>query len=309
MANYMAIDVGGTNVKYSLMTDQAEILEKGEFPTPYDEGLQGLVDGLKKVYDSYADRNIEALVMSAPGKIDATKGYFYTSGALHYIDGINLGDVLKDVIPVPFAVENDAKAAALAEIWKGSLQGIKDAFVMVLGTGIGGAVVIDGKLYRGHTFAAGEFSGIPMNLYAFPMEFGNAWAVTNGVGRLVDRYARLSNQDPEKLNGRILFDAANHGDEYALQAIDDYTKTIASGIMGLQFTLDVQRVAVGGGISKQPLLMDYIRKNLTLYYSAAQQAMALPATAPEVVPCTFGNDANMIGALYHYLYELKGAAK
>ena len=64
MANYMAVDVGGTNVKYSLMTDQAEILEKGEFPTPYDEGLQGLVDGLKKVYDSYADRNIEALVMS-----------------------------------------------------------------------------------------------------------------------------------------------------------------------------------------------------------------------------------------------------
>lgn len=306
MANYIAVDVGGTNVKYSLMNEEAEIIEKGEFPTPYDEGLEGLVNGLEKVYQKYVGRKIEALVMSAPGKIDSGTGYFYTSGALHYIDGINLGDVLKDRIPVPFAVENDAKAAALAEVWKGALKGIANACVIVLGTGIGGAIVIDGKLYRGHTFAAGEFSGIPGNLKPFPMDFRYAWACSNGVGCLVRLYAEKIGVDADTLNGRILFDAANNGDENACSAIDEYTKTLASGIMNLQFILDVERIAIGGGISRQPLLMKYLNANLHAYYDEPASKYGLPATLPEVVPCTYGNDANMIGALYHYLYELKG---
>lgn len=304
MANYIAVDVGGTNIKYSLMNEEAEIQEKGEFPTPYEEGLDGLINGLKKVYEKYADNDIKALVMSAPGKINSATGYFYTSGALKYIDNTNLKDVLKDVIPVPFAVENDAKAAALAEVWKGSLKGIDDAYVMVLGTGIGGAIVINGKLYRGHTFAAGEFSGIVGDLSAFPMDFSKAWATTNGVGSLVRLYADKINEDAKNLNGRILFDAANNGDEKALEAIDEYTRTLASGIMSLQFTLDVQRVAVGGGISKQPLLLKYLNENIETYYKGFNGF--LPASIPEVVQCTYGNDANMIGALYHYLYELNG---
>lgn len=304
MANYIAVDVGGTNIKYSLMNEEAEIQEKGEFPTPYEEGLDGLINGLKKVYEKYADNDIKALVMSAPGKINSATGYFYTSGALKYIDNTNLKDVLKDVIPVPFAVENDAKAAALAEVWKGSLKGIDDAYVMVLGTGIGGAIVINGKLYRGHTFAAGEFSGIVGDLSAFPMDFSKAWATTNGVVSLVRLYADKINEDAKNLNGRILFDAANNGDEKALEAIDEYTRTLASGIMSLQFTLDVQRVAVGGGISKQPLLLKYLNENIETYYKGFNGF--LPASIPEVVQCTYGNDANMIGALYHYLYELNG---
>lgn len=306
MANYLAVDVGGTNVKYSLMSDEAVILEKGEFPTPYEEGLDGLVSGLKEVYDRYAGQ-VEALVMSAPGKIDSSTGYFYTSGALKYIDGINLGDVLKDVIPVPFAVENDAKAAALAEIWKGSLTDVKNAFVLVLGTGIGGAIVLDGKLYRGSTFAAGEFSGLPVDLRGFPCTQTPMWATINGVNILVSYYAEKIEKDPKELNGRILFEAANNGDENALAAIDQYTKSLAAGIMSLQFALDVQRVAVGGGISKQPLLLESLHRSLNDYYG--DMAKYMPASIPEVVQCTFGNDANMIGALYHYLYELKGAEK
>ena len=89
MSNYLTIDVGGTNIKYALMDENAEIKEKGEVPTPYD-GLDAFLESIKGIYDQYADRNIEAIAMSAPGKIDATKGYFYTSGALNYINGVNL---------------------------------------------------------------------------------------------------------------------------------------------------------------------------------------------------------------------------
>lgn len=303
MSNYLTIDVGGTNIKYALMDGNAEIKEKGEVPTPYD-GLDAFLESIKGIYDQYADRNIEAIAMSAPGKIDATKGYFYTSGALNYINGVNLKDRLHEMIPVDFAVENDAKAAAAAEIWKGSMQGVSNGTVIVLGTGIGGAVIIDGKVYRGSTFAAGEYSGIPTTLLSGKYDPTKMWARVNGVGVMCDNYAKKIGVDPEEMNGRILFTDANDGKQEALDAIDEYCESLAAGIVSLQFVLDVERVAIGGGISKQPLLMESLHKKLHAYYDEAGAFM--PATLPEVVTCEFGNDANMIGALYHYLFEIKG---
>lgn len=303
MSNYLTIDVGGTNIKYALMNEEATIFEKGEVPTPYD-GLDTFVGVLKQIYDKYADKQIEALVMSAPGKIDANTGYFYTSGALEYINDTNLKDVLKDIIPVDFAVENDAKAAAAAEIWKGSMKGVKNGTVIVLGTGIGGAIIIDGKLYRGSTFAAGEYSGIPTRLDEAKYDPAQMWARLNGVGIMSDAYAKKIGKDPSEVNGRVLFQDAIDGKQEALDTIDHYCESLASGIIAIQFILDVEKVAIGGGISKQPILMESLQRKLHAYYDEAGTFM--PATLPEVVTCEFGNDANMIGALYHYLYEIKG---
>ncbi len=303
MSHYLTIDVGGTYIKYALMNENAEILEKDEVPTPYD-GLEPFIETIKKIYDQYADQNIEAIAMSAPGKIDANTGYFYTSGALNYINNVNLKDRLKEIIPVDFAVENDAKAAAAAEIWKGSMKGIQNGTVIVLGTGIGGAIIIDGKVYRGSTFAAGEYSGVPASLYDATYNAKNAWATINGVGAMIHNYADKLGVDPKEMNGKVLFTDANNGKQEALDAINEYCTTLASGIISLQFILDVQRVSIGGGISKQPLLLETLKKHLHEYYDNASSYM--PATIPEVVTCEFGNDANMIGALYHYLYVIKG---
>lgn len=301
MTQYLAIDVGGTSIKYAVMDEEAQISDKGEYPTPKEDGLNGFLKVIHNIYATFG-KDVKAVVMSAPGRIDANTGYFYTSGALGYIDRINLADRVKEFIPVPFMVENDAKAAALAELWKGSMQGVQNGIVMTLGTGIGGAIIIDGKLYRGSTFAAGEFSGIPTSLFTTPYDSKGMWAIPNSVNALVHNYAQASSMDVKKCNGRVLFDAANKGDTNALTAIDDFCKTLAAGIMSLQFALDVQKVAVGGGISKQPILMESLKKQLHIYYDD-NLAAVLPASIPEVTACTFGNDANMIGALYHYLHH------
>jgi predicted NBD/HSP70 family sugar kinase len=300
MTQYLAVDVGGTNIKYAAMDENAEILEKGEYATPMEDGLNGFLKVLHTIYANHG-RDAKAVVMSAPGRIDADTGYFYTSGALKYIDKVNLKERVKEFISVPFAVENDAKAAALAELWKGSMQGIQNGIVMTLGTGIGGAVIIDGRLYRGSTFAAGEFSGMPTDYSHAPYDLGSMWAVENSVLHLVADYAQRTHQDPKKCNGRILFDAANKNDPDALAAIDNFCQHLAAGIMNLQFVLDVQKIAIGGGISKQPILIASLKKQIHAYYdTAAEQGM--PACIPEITACTFGNDANMIGALYHYLH-------
>ncbi|MCF0113754.1 MAG: ROK family protein [Erysipelotrichaceae bacterium] len=301
MANYLTVDVGGTNIKYAIMDENAVIAEKGEVPTPY-EGLEGFIDTLKSIYDKFADRDLKALAMSAPGRIDANTGYFYTSGALKYITGVNLTEKLKDVIPLPFGVENDAKAAALAELWKGSMVGIDNGLILVLGTGIGGALVINGKLYRGSTFAAGELSCFPTIMEGIPFRKDSIWTKKASTSALVNQYAENLGKDPAELNGRILFEAANNGDEIAVKTVEKFAEYVASGIMGLQFCIDVRRVAIGGGISKQPVLMELVDSKLSEMFTSYQGN--LPISKPEVMACEFGNDANMIGALYHYLYEL-----
>ena len=303
MSNYLTIDVGGTNIKYALMTENAEILDKGEVPTPM-EGLDKYVDMLVDIYNKFAGK-VEAVCMSAPGRIDAHTGYFYTGGALRYIHETDLSGLLKDRIPVPFCAENDAKAAALAELWKGSMQGVKNGTIIVLGTGIGGAIIIDGKVYRGSTFAAGEYSCISSRLDK-PYSTGMNWAGQNGVGSLVKIYAAKIGKDPSELNGRILFGKANEGDEDAINSIREYCMGLATGIISLQFIVDVEKVAIGGGISKQPLLMEKLQEQVHEMYDPIGDY--LPATLPEIVSCTFGNDANMIGALYHYLFEIKKEA-
>ncbi len=302
MSNYLTIDVGGTNIKYALMTDEIEVVEKGEVPTPRDS-LASFQDAIASVYEKYSDRDLQAVCMSAPGRIDSTTGFFYTSGALGYVSGVNLPESMKDRITIPFCVENDAKAAALAELWRGSMKGYESGSVITLGTGIGGSVIIGGKLIRGNTFAAGEFSGISAD-WSQSYTRGNTWSSVASTNGLLEHYATLTGRKVSDINGREFFDLANAGDPDALEALDKFCDCVVCGIMSLQLILDLQRYSIGGGISKQPILLETINRKLDEIFE--QHKGKTPASRPEVVACAFGNDANMIGALYHYLYELKG---
>lgn len=117
MKQYLVIDVGGTNLKYALMTEAA-ILEKGEIPTPLTN-LDDFVDTIGKLYDRY-ETQISGIAISAPGRIDANTGFMYTAGALEYINRVPMADLLKKRCPTAITLENDGKCAALAELWKGS---------------------------------------------------------------------------------------------------------------------------------------------------------------------------------------------
>lgn len=299
MSNYLTIDVGGTYIKYAIMTEMAEILEKGETPTPeysFEEFKQSLVN----IYEQFKDRDIQAVCMSAPGRINSDTGYFHTSGALGYISGINLRDELRDIIPVPFSVENDAKAAALAELWKGSMKGIDSGSVITLGTGIGGSVIVNGRLMRGNTYAAGEFSGISSQ-WNGRYSMGNIWSDCASTKSLVRMYSNIKNVPSEDMSGRIFFEAVGEQDEDALEILDQFCNNVVCGIMSLQLILDLQRYSIGGGISTQPVLIETINRKLDELFEEYEGKT--PASRPEVVACQFGNDANMIGALYHYLFE------
>ena len=297
MALYLGIDVGGTNIKYALMDRDGSILEKGEMPTPMD-GLEVYLETLVSVRELFPQA--EALVMSAPGRIVAERGYFYTGGSLTYVHETDLAALLADRIGIPFTAENDAKCAALAELWKGSMRGVKNGVVMTLGTGVGGAVILDGKIHRGPSGAAGEFSWMASDItgrYTFP----GIWGLRGGAGGLTRRYETCLCLEEGSVNGRIFFERLNAGDPDAAAALDEYAGGLVSGILTLQAVLDVDRFSIGGGISRQPALIAAVGRKLDEAWE--ELGAMMPMRRPEITACTFGNDANLIGALYHYLTQ------
>ncbi len=297
---YLGIDVGGTEIKYALMTEE-EILEKGFIPTP-KESLETFIEAIGGIYDRYADQT-KVIVMSAPGRIDAKTGFFYSGGALSaFLTNVNAAELIRKRCGIEeVAIENDGKAAGLAEVWKGGLKGVRNGAVIGIGTGIAGAVVIDGKLHRGSHFSAGEFSLLDSNYQGFYLQ--NLWAIRGCTPNLVNSYATRVLADPATINGRVFFERLQNGDQTAKEVLDEFCTEFVNGIMTLQAVLDADRYCIGGGISQQPVLIETLNRKIDEIYAITGNA--IPVIRPEIVACTFHNDANLIGALYHYLYELK----
>ena len=121
--------------------------------------------------------------------------------------------------------------------------------------------------------------------------------ISGGARQLSSKVAEVKQLNPDEVDGYFIFEKANEGDEEVLAILDEFTKQIAAQIVNLQCVIDPQRVAIGGGISAQPLLLEYIRKNVDSF----SDNFGNYKPGVQVVPCTFRNDSNLIGALYHYL--------
>lgn len=287
------IDVGGTFIKYALMNEHSIILERGKIPTPMsdrDDFINTIVN-IHKQFD-----HSEGIALSMPGIIDAVNGVCITSGALEYNNGAHIVDEIQSKTNVKVTVENDAKCAALAEVSVGALADVNDGFVLIFGTAIGGAFIKDRKIHRGAHFSAGEIS------YTVPYIDGslvdeNFLGFQCGVPQLCKDFAQQKNLPVEQVNGEIIFAALEQNDPIAVDCLERFTRRIALQIFNLQMLFDPQRFAVGGGISAQPSFVEFINRNLERL--RAECKYNLPA--PDVVACKFQNDANLIGALQHFL--------
>lgn len=297
---YLCIDVGGTAIKYAVLEEKTRFCEKGIMKTPYD-GVEAYLDALEEIYKKY-EGNIEGIAMSVPGIIDSEKGICITGGNLTYIENFPLVSELQKRCNVPITVINDAKAAAMAEAKWGSLSDGSDGVVIVLGTGVGGAIVKDGRVHMGRHFSAGEFSFLMADDSGNALD--NTWGILSGKKNLNALVAKAINKDEKDINGFKIFEWANEGDERVLGALDTFTKTIAYMIVNLQLVLDPERFVIGGGISQQPLLLEYIQKNLDYYYSC-YPAQLDPFPRAKVVTCKYFNDSNLIGALAYFLSQQK----
>lgn len=289
----LVFDIGGTLIKYALVDNEANIYDQAEFPTPTDS-LESLLNSIEKVYYSYKEP-LKGIALSMPGNINADTGHIDTPGALMYNHNVNIIDAIKGRINTDVAVENDGKSAALAEVWKGNLEYNQSGILLVLGSGIGGAIVHNREVIKGNNFFAGEVSFMMTDSHDFSFE--NVFAAQASTIALVTKVAALKNIQVSELDGYRVFEMIHEGDTDALQAFDVMTTVLAIQIYNLQCLLDPEKILIGGGVSRQPILIETINRKLDDYYSK----MPIPMPRAKVSTCRFFNESNIIGAMYNFL--------
>jgi predicted NBD/HSP70 family sugar kinase len=197
-------------------------------------------------------------------------------------------------------IANDGKCAALAELKSGALKGCRNASVYIIGTGVGGGLIIGGEVLNGSHFTAGEYSFLRLSNADWddPGTTAGMLCSTTGLMDLNRRMTGFSTQP--LLNGRQFFDKVNAGDPLSMKVLDKFCRQVAMHIANLTILLDLEKVAIGGGISRQPILTETIRKCLDELYSNPGLYFDPVLPKAEVVPCRFGSEANQVGAYYYY---------
>lgn len=290
---YLTLDIGGSSIKYAIMDEDIQIYEQSSIPTPLDT-LEHLVESIGELYDKYRV-DIHGIAISMPGVIDPENGYCYTGGSLTYIKNLNFVEVLQKRCPIKITIGNDAKCAANAEIGYGNLQGVQDGAVVILGTGIGGCLIKNHKVHTGRHFSAGEFSFMQTNCLE-PYGWDYTWCRRNGIDGLLKRVQeKLGTQ--EHYTGIEIFEMAHSGNQQVIDAIDQFALEVATQIYNVHILFDCEKIAIGGGISAQEMLIQLIQKN----FDDVMNSLGIGFYKPEIVPCYFRNNSNLVGALYQHI--------
>ncbi len=280
---YLAIDVGGTSIKYTITDKNGEITKLNEIKTRREPGE--LFESLDEIILPHLNR-IEGIAVSFPGRINVEKGIVNKIATFTWISNLPLKSMLEEKYGVPVWIENDGKCAALAEFWKGNLSDVDNGMVIGLGTEIAGGIILNGKLYRGSNESAGEISSMLTDFKNLDNEkrFGKIGGHKNLTAAYNDTYE--------------LFERYRQGDETAKEVIGNYSRTIAAGIVSIQSVLDVERFCIGGGISAQDILIDEIKDSVHDFFSMkSSEAINKPA----IERCHFKNASGCVGALYNFL--------
>lgn len=299
--NYLAIDIGGTSIKYAIVSSEYRIIGKGKSSTPYD-GADALVNTLTDITKPYLG-DICAIGISLPGTVTGdADGTVYRGGSLRYMDQVPLGKLMREATGLPCTVENDGKCCALGEYATGALKGSALGVVMALGTGVGGGTIMNGRVLRGVHDFAGEFSFLIDEPDKLP-DFGALLGFGCGAAGLKKAVlvARGLPEDTE-LDGETIFDMANEEDQPTLNGIRTFCRRLALQAINLQSILDPDVIALGGGISSQPLLLKLVREELT---ALLEPMRPFQIPTPNLVLCQNGNDANLLGAIYTCIQRLE----
>lgn len=293
MAEFLALDLGGSFLKAAVLNQEGVIMDKWKVRS----GHCRTADDLMACFDSAVKGRLKdtcAICVSCPGRINTEAGILETSGAFEsFIHDYPLAEILERRYGLPVSVDNDARCAVNAELFYGAMKGVKNGLVYVIGTGIGGGLIIDGKVYKGSHYSSGEISWIHTALNTREKSENQAWRILS-ANRLPEMY-RERTGDGTVRTGEDFFELANSKDEAAAEILREYCRMHAQCLFTIQTIFDGERIAIGGGISEQPLLIETLKEEMRKLY-----VENCPSVMPEIVRCQYGSDANLIGAFVNY---------
>lgn len=284
MEKVLCFDIGGTSVKYALFRGD-EILERGAFPTIRQDGGQVLQTMQKLAQDLQPD----ALSVSAPGFADNEDGIIHSGNVIEGFNGLDLRDWAREACGLPLALENDANCAALGEYLLGAGQGSKALAVLTLGTGVGGGLVLDGRLWPGNRRMAGEFGFL----------FIHGIHTDRPEDEILSGHAstRALCEACGEPDGRKIFERAAAGDPDMILALDHFYQSLAMAIYNIAYTVAPDTVLIGGAVSAQEALIPEVKKRV----SALTPSFSVDLNDVMTIgACRFGNDAGLYGALANW---------
>ena len=298
MEKYIVLDIARSHVSYAIVTEDLDFLDKGRINTDYHE-KKDLFDPMIDLIRRYKDE-VDGVSITMPGVIDRESGFAYSGGMYNWVRNMDYAGELSRRVDLPVIICNDAKAACMAELGYGNLKGIRNGLmVMILNTGIGGAVVADGKLLNGEHFAAGEFSYMRGD-YKERDGVADMFALANnldGLSRCIEEESGKKN-----MNAMRIFAKLQMGDEAVLAGVRKYCDMLATYIYNMQCIVDSKRVVIGGSIADEKMIIDLIREAVDRKFDNFSYQNIFK---PEIMECCFHSNARMYGAVYNYREVMK----
>lgn len=286
--NLIAFDIGGTQIKYGIVSTAGEVLLAQLCDTPKHKGGAGLVKLLTELATPLvAEYAAQGVAISSFGLIDAEVGVVL--GAAEAVAGYTGTQVkveLESALKLPVAIDNDVNCVAIAEGWRGAAQGVANYIAVAIGTGIGGGIVINRQIYRGHHAAAGEWGYMQVD--------GLVWEDHASMRGLQQAASHLGGA--QAMDGKTIFALYDQGDEAIKPVVDNWFKLLATGLANLIYAINPERLVIGGGITARG-------ERFLLQLQQAVDAALLPdfKNMTEIVLASAGNHAGMIGACKNWL--------
>ncbi|HEY0221254.1 MAG TPA: ROK family protein [Lactovum miscens] len=282
----LTFDIGGTSIKYAKI-DNSNLSEKGAFPTP--KNLDNFYLALKRVADNFkAKFEINGVAVSSPGAVNKKNGVIEGASALPFIHNFDIHKVFEEeIFRLPVSIENDANCAALAEVNFGAAKGLSDVLFVVLGTGVGGSIVMDGHVHHGKHLFGGEFGYMLMN------ETDSFSTLGTTVG-MAERYNKRTGKN---LDAFGIFELAAKGHVIAEEEKQIFLFNVAKGIFNLAYSFDPEKIVIGGGVSQADWLIPELQKE----FKKIMTHIDIAPFMPDIVTCKFKNEANLIGAAVDFM--------
>ena len=282
----LALDIGGTAIKSALLDEGGQVLQEGETPSEGRRGGKRLMERAKAVIDDYT--GYDAIGVSTTGQVDAREGrIIFANENVPGYSGMQVARILRTHARVPVVVENDVNAAALGEAHFGAGVGERDFLCLTYGTGVGGAIVIDGRIYGGADGVAGEMGHILTHPEGLPCACGQRgcyeqYASTSALMR------RAREVEPSLRNGRALFERFSARED--LQAIvAAWVAEVTYGLISLVHTFNPSLIVLGGGVMRQAVVVQAVRDRLYPRLMQSYRGVRLEGARP-------GNQAGIFGA-------------
>lgn len=311
----LGIDLGGTNIVAGVVDEEYNIVAKAscktDVPRPEKEICDSMaevaLEAIKKANITIDD--VESIGIGVPGAVNPETGIIEYSANL-FFHNWSVVEMMEERLNTKVKIENDANAAALGEYLAGSAKGARNAVAITLGTGVGGGIIIDGKIYSGSNYAGAELGHMVIVKGGKDCACGRhgcweAYASATGLINLTKEkiltekpefsyMLKLCDDDISNVSGRTAFDAMAEGDPLARQVVEEYISYLATGIVNIINIFQPDVLCIGGGVSNQGENLLAPLRNIV----ESERYTKHNDKQTVICKCSLGNDAGIIGAAY-----------